>query len=105
MAILALAMREAGTLTEHTLVATVMSNLGLKIAMAEHGIKLVETQVGDRYVLEALAAGGFAIGGEQSGHVVLPDIRHHRRRRADRRTPDGSDGRDRLVAGRAGRRS
>ncbi len=72
MAILALAMREAGTLTEHTLVATVMSNLGLKIAMAEHGIKLVETQVGDRYVLEALAAGGFAIGGEQSGHVVLP---------------------------------
>src|SRR5262249_36966513 len=72
MAILALAMRDAGTLVEDTLVATVMSNLGLKIAMAEHGIKLVETKVGDRYVLEALAAGGYSIGGEQSGHVVLP---------------------------------
>jgi phosphoglucosamine mutase len=72
MAILALAMREAGTLTDDTLVATVMSNLGLKLAMAEAGIKLVETKVGDRYVLEALSAGGYAIGGEQSGHVVLP---------------------------------
>jgi phosphoglucosamine mutase len=72
MAILALCMREQGTLTDDTLVATVMSNLGLKIAMAEHGVKLVETRVGDRYVLEALTAGGLAIGGEQSGHVVLP---------------------------------
>ncbi|HEU0238835.1 MAG TPA: phosphoglucosamine mutase, partial [Micromonosporaceae bacterium] len=72
MAILAIAMREAGTLTDDTLVATVMSNLGLRIAMAEHGITLVETKVGDRYVLEALTAGGFAIGGEQSGHIVLP---------------------------------
>lgn len=72
MAILALAMREAGTLADDTLVATVMSNLGLKLAMAEQGIKLIETKVGDRYVLEALAAGGYRIGGEQSGHVVLP---------------------------------
>jgi phosphoglucosamine mutase len=72
MAILAIAMRDAGTLADDTLVVTVMSNLGLKIAMAEQDIKLVETKVGDRYVLEALASGGYAIGGEQSGHVVLP---------------------------------
>ncbi len=51
-----------------------MSNLGLRIAMQQEGITLVETKVGDRYVLEALAAGGFAIGGEQSGHVVLPEF-------------------------------
>jgi phosphoglucosamine mutase len=72
MAILALAMRDAGTLTDNTLVATVMSNLGLRLAMRREGITLVETAVGDRYVLEALRADGFAIGGEQSGHVVLP---------------------------------
>jgi phosphoglucosamine mutase len=72
MAVLALAMREAGTLANETLVVTVMSNLGLKIGMANEGIKLVETKVGDRYVLEALAAGGHSIGGEQSGHVVMP---------------------------------
>jgi phosphoglucosamine mutase len=72
MAILALAMQEAGTLTDNTLVATVMSNLGLRLAMKSAGIRLVETQVGDRYVLEALRAGGYALGGEQSGHVVMP---------------------------------
>ncbi len=72
MAILALAMRDAGTLTDDTLVATVMSNLGLRIAMKQSGIKMLETKVGDRYVLEELAAGGFALGGEQSGHIVLP---------------------------------
>ncbi|HEY1485012.1 MAG TPA: phosphoglucosamine mutase, partial [Micromonosporaceae bacterium] len=72
MAILAIAMRDAGTLVDDTLVVTVMSNLGLKLGMAEQGIKLVETKVGDRYVLEALAAGGYSIGGEQSGHVVMP---------------------------------
>jgi phosphoglucosamine mutase len=72
MAILALAMREAGTLTGDTLVATVMSNLGLRLAMAEAGIRLVETKVGDRYVLEELRSSGLALGGEQSGHVVLP---------------------------------
>ena len=74
MAILALAMRESGELTDDTLVATVMSNLGLKIAMADAGIKLVETKVGDRYVLEALQAGDYALGGEQSGHVILPSV-------------------------------
>ncbi|MEV6343408.1 phosphoglucosamine mutase [Actinoplanes sp. NPDC051851] len=72
MAILALAMRDAGRLTENTLVATVMSNLGLRIAMKQSGIKLIETKVGDRYVLEELQAGGLALGGEQSGHIVMP---------------------------------
>ncbi|MGH3868773.1 MAG: phosphoglucosamine mutase [Pseudonocardiaceae bacterium] len=72
MAILALAMRESGELVADTLVATVMSNLGLHLAMREHGVVVRTTPVGDRYVLEALAAGGFSLGGEQSGHVVLP---------------------------------
>jgi phosphoglucosamine mutase len=72
MAILALAMRDAGTLTDDTLVATVMSNLGLRLAMKQADIRLRETKVGDRYVLEELAAGGFALGGEQSGHIVMP---------------------------------
>ena len=72
MAVMALAMHEAGELVDDTLVATVMSNLGLHLAMREHGITLRTTQVGDRYVLEELRAGGFALGGEQSGHVVLP---------------------------------
>lgn len=73
MAILALAMKEAGTLKDCTLVVTVMSNLGLKLAMREHGIKLVETGVGDRYVLEAMREGGYNLGGEQSGHVIMAD--------------------------------
>ncbi|GIF41238.1 phosphoglucosamine mutase [Actinoplanes xinjiangensis] len=72
MAILALAMRDAGTLTDDTLVATVMSNLGLRIAMKQSGIRLLETKVGDRYVLEELQNGGLALGGEQSGHIVMP---------------------------------
>jgi phosphoglucosamine mutase len=72
MAILALAMREAGTLTKDTLVATVMSNQGLRLAMAAAGIRLVETDVGDRYVLAELRSSGLALGGEQSGHVVMP---------------------------------
>ena len=72
MAILALAMRDAGTLTDNTLVATVMSNLGLRIAMKQSGIRLIEAKVGDRYVLEELNAGGLALGGEQSGHIVMP---------------------------------
>ncbi|GLY00873.1 MULTISPECIES: phosphoglucosamine mutase [Actinoplanes] len=74
MAILALAMRDAGTLTGDTLVATVMSNLGLRIAMKQSGVKLIETKVGDRYVLEELQSGGLALGGEQSGHIVMPEF-------------------------------
>jgi len=73
MAILALAMKERGDLKDDTLVATVMSNLGLKIAMAEHGISLLQTAVGDRYVLETLNERGLSLGGEQSGHVIMTD--------------------------------
>ncbi|WP_410630042.1 phosphoglucosamine mutase [Amycolatopsis sp. cmx-4-83] len=72
MAVLALALAEAGELTKDTLVATVMSNLGLHLAMKANGVNVVTTAVGDRYVLEELRASGFALGGEQSGHVVLP---------------------------------
>ncbi len=72
MAVLALALVESGELTKNTLVATVMSNLGLHLAMRAHEINVVTTAVGDRYVLEELRASGFALGGEQSGHVVLP---------------------------------
>ncbi|WP_206491837.1 phosphoglucosamine mutase [Rhodococcus sp. KRD162] len=74
MAVLAIAMRDAGQLTDNTLVATVMSNLGLHIAMREARITLRTTAVGDRYVLEELRRGGFALGGEQSGHLVLPAV-------------------------------
>ncbi|RVW05118.1 phosphoglucosamine mutase [Rhodococcus xishaensis] len=72
LTVLAIGMRESGELADDTLVATVMSNLGLHIAMREAGIKVRTTAVGDRYVLEELRAGGFSLGGEQSGHVVLP---------------------------------
>jgi phosphoglucosamine mutase len=72
MAVLAVALREAGELAHDTLVATVMSNLGLHLAMREAGIAVRTTAVGDRYVLEELRQGGFALGGEQSGHVVMP---------------------------------
>ncbi len=72
MAILALAMKDAGTLPQNTLVATVMSNLGLHIAMREAGVTLRTTAVGDRYVLEELRAGDYGLGGEQSGHIVIP---------------------------------
>lgn len=71
MAILAISMQERGLLAGDTLVATVMSNLGLKRLMAERGIRVVETGVGDRYVLEGLAAEGASLGGEQSGHVIM----------------------------------
>jgi phosphoglucosamine mutase len=74
MAVLAVAMREAGQLAQDTLVTTVMSNLGLHLAMRAEGIAVRTTQVGDRYVLEELRAGGFTLGGEQSGHLVLPSL-------------------------------
>ena len=72
MAILATGMKERNALHDNTLVATVMSNLGLKLAMAEQGIELKETAVGDRYVLEELGRGDYSLGGEQSGHLVIP---------------------------------
>ncbi|MET3809532.1 phosphoglucosamine mutase [Arthrobacter sp. UYEF3] len=73
MAILALALKEAGKLKDDVLVATVMSNLGLRIALREADITLRETGVGDRYVLEAMREGGFSLGGEQSGHVIFAE--------------------------------
>ncbi len=74
MAILAVAMKRRGALAHDTLVATVMSNLGLHRAMAEHGIAVVRTAVGDRYVLEEMSAHGYALGGEQSGHVIMSEF-------------------------------
>ncbi len=71
LAILALALREQGRLKNDTVVATVMSNLGLINAMRSRGISVEQTKVGDRYVLEAMRAGGFILGGEQSGHIVM----------------------------------
>jgi phosphoglucosamine mutase len=73
IAILALTLREHGALAKDTVVATVMANLGFKIAMEREGLTVIETAVGDRYVLEAMRAGGLSIGGEQSGHVILLD--------------------------------
>ncbi|MEV7680794.1 phosphoglucosamine mutase [Streptomyces sp. NPDC088341] len=73
LAVLALAMREAGTLRGDAVVGTVMANLGFKIAMEREGIHLVETAVGDRYVLESMKEHGYALGGEQSGHVIVLD--------------------------------
>jgi phosphoglucosamine mutase len=64
-------MHEAGELAADTVVATVMSNIGLERAMDEHGIALVRTRVGDRYVLEEMERGGAVLGGEQSGHVIF----------------------------------
>ena len=71
MAILAVSMKERGVLRSDTLVATVMSNLGLHRAMADHGIAVETTGVGDRYVLERMTEGSFSLGGEQSGHVIM----------------------------------
>jgi phosphoglucosamine mutase len=74
MAILAVAMKERGKLADNTLVATVMSNLGLRKAMEQHGITVLQTAVGDRYVLESLNEHGLSLGGEQSGHVIMSDF-------------------------------
>ncbi|UXY29335.1 phosphoglucosamine mutase [Streptomyces sp. HUAS TT20] len=73
LAVLALAMRERSALRSDTVVATVMSNLGFKLAMEREGIHLVQTAVGDRYVLEEMKEHDFALGGEQSGHVIILD--------------------------------
>ena len=74
LAILALAMKETRTLHSDTVVATVMSNLGFLKAMAEHGVHVDQTKVGDRYVLEDMNANGFTLGGEQSGHVIMSEF-------------------------------
>lgn len=80
IAICALDMAACGELSTGAVVVTVMTNLGFRLAMTKAGIEVVETPVGDRNVLEALVAGGHAIGGEQSGHVIWP---------ADATTGDG----------------
>ena len=74
MALIAERWQSAGTLRGNTLVATVMSNLGLERRLDARGIRLLRTKVGDRYVVEAMRRGGFNLGGEQSGHVVMSDI-------------------------------
>ncbi|HBO53788.1 MAG TPA: phosphoglucosamine mutase, partial [Janibacter terrae] len=71
MAILAIDLKERGQLVDDTLVATVMSNLGLIRAMERAGITVVQAGVGDRYVLEEMRRGGYSLGGEQSGHVIM----------------------------------
>jgi phosphoglucosamine mutase len=71
LAILALALRERGELPDDTVVATVMSNLGFVQAMTAAGVVVRQTAVGDRYVLEDMKVGGYALGGEQSGHVIM----------------------------------
>ena len=73
LAVLAVAMKEAGRLRRDTVVATVMSNLGFLHAMEAAGIAVRQTKVGDRYVLESMRGENFSLGGEQSGHVVLLD--------------------------------
>ena len=73
LAILALSMKESGTLVKDTVVATVMSNLGFVQAMRGEGIGVRQTKVGDRYVLEAMRVAGYNLGGEQSGHVIMSD--------------------------------
>jgi phosphoglucosamine mutase len=73
MALLACRLRDRGELAQQTLVATVMSNLGLHVAMRERDVKVVTTPVGDRYVVEEMLRGGYNLGGEQSGHVVFLD--------------------------------
>jgi phosphoglucosamine mutase len=73
IAICAADLQRRGELRDDTVVVTVMTNLGFRLAMERAGIRVVETAVGDRYVLEALAAGGYSLGGEQSGHVIFSD--------------------------------
>ena len=73
MAILAASLHERGRLRDDTLVATVMSNLGLHRSMADRGIRVLQTAVGDRYVLEEMMRGGYSLGGEQSGHLIMSD--------------------------------
>ena len=74
MALMALEMKQRGSLRGDTVVATVMSNLGLERFLGQHGITLARTAVGDRYVVEKMREGKFNLGGEQSGHVVMADF-------------------------------
>ncbi|MEG0767491.1 MAG: phosphoglucosamine mutase, partial [Clostridia bacterium] len=71
MAICAIHLQQVGKLAQDTLVTTVMSNVGLDIAMKQHGIRVEKTDVGDRYVLERMREKGYMLGGEQSGHMIF----------------------------------
>ena len=73
LAVLAQELADQGRLTSNTVVATVMSNLGFRVAMSDAGIEMVETAVGDRYLIEAMRAGDYVLGGEQSGHIIMFD--------------------------------
>jgi phosphoglucosamine mutase len=73
IAVLAFALKEAGRLAYNTVVVTVMSNLGLRLAMRDADITVVETPVGDRHLVAAMREGQFVLGGEQSGHIILAD--------------------------------
>lgn len=73
IAVAAVDLKRRGLLVNDTVVVTVMSNLGFRIGMAAEGIEVVDTAVGDRYVLEALDQGGHVLGGEQSGHIIFRD--------------------------------
>lgn len=74
IAALAIALKEEGKLLKDLVVSTVMANLGFRLAMAREGIELVETPVGDRYVLEAMRTSGAVMGGEQSGHIIFSEF-------------------------------
>jgi len=74
LALLAVDLHRQGRLKAATVVVTVMTNLGFHLAMGDRGIEVVQTRVGDRYVLEALEEGGWSLGGEQSGHVIFRDL-------------------------------
>src|SRR6266568_3937729 len=73
LAILALALNESGRLVGGTVVATVMANLGFRLAMTEAGIEVIETPVGDRHLIAAMLDGKYVLGGEQSGHIIMLD--------------------------------
>ncbi len=74
LALAAVDLRARGRLHGDTVVVTVMTNLGFRLAMESAGVRVIETKVGDRYVLEALEAGGYSLGGEQSGHIIFRDL-------------------------------
>lgn len=76
MAIIGLHMAQNGRLSKNTVVGTVMSNYGLERCLSSYGIRLIRTQVGDRFVLEEMLRGGYSLGGEQSGHIIVGDILH-----------------------------
>lgn len=73
IALCAINLKEQGLLSHDTVVATVMSNIGLEVALREQGISLVRSSVGDRYVVEAMRQNGYSLGGEQSGHIIFND--------------------------------